>query len=67
MLSSYDQIWLARALIVVMLTNRVGIPRDNALMIAAIWAVYEFTRLQRRRRSGLEFDLDGDRYFGPGY
>ena len=68
MYSSYDQIWLARAILVVVLVYRMGIPRELAVIIAGFWALAEFRLLQRRRRAGLEFSLDDhSRYEGPGF
>ena len=52
MYSSFDQIWLQRAILVVILVYRRGIPRELAIIIAGLWALAEFRLLQISSRGG---------------
>ena len=64
--NSYAQILAGRLTLLAMLAAR-GIPIELRAVIAAAWSLGEFRRLDRRRRAGLEFSLEGDRFYGPGY
>ena len=63
-ITSYDQIWLARLSMLLVLRRR-GIPIEVASVIVAAWAHTEYRRLQEWRE-GHAYSGKG-RSYGPGY